>query len=154
MRIAIRAAVVVMVAAGLVIAGAISDALRVDIPEHRPELRSVIQPAPEQDYPDWLYQQPDHYAYHPDWAVMESCWVDRFTGPQPNRPGCPRTDQGDRALALGCHWTVDYPSRYWVEQACGPISGWGPEFGRYWYQGWDEHPARDWVENLRAGGQP
>lgn len=128
----------------------------------------VAQPRPEPTYPAWLYARPAGAAYNPDWAFLERCWKDRYARGEawvdeqgrtryygtPVKPGCSPEEIGGRPRVLGCHWTVDYPSRWWVEQACGRIAGWPADFGQSWWQGWDEHPARGWVSNLRAGGQP
>jgi hypothetical protein len=55
---------------------------------------------------------------------------------------------------IACDWRYDYPSRYWVEQGCGRIADWRTGFGAHWWAGWDQHPAKDWVQRIRGGGQP
>lgn len=108
---------------------------------------SAVQPAPEPDYPDWLFEGG---RGEPDWPALEACWADRFTSPNATPPGC----SDAYPLTLWCDWRVGYPDRFWVEQACGRIADWGPRFGESWWHGWDRHPAKDWVARLRAGGQP
>lgn len=101
-------------------------------------IRTAVQPAPANPIPQ-------------DWARLDRCWVDR---------GQLDTPAGRRAAAaalpddckqspwpsLLCDWRVDYPSRYWVEQACGRIDTWGPDFGssyspegKRWVEYWRNH---------------
>jgi hypothetical protein len=121
-------------------------------------LRSVVQPAPEPSYPAWLSEGGPG---EPNWAVLETCWIDVFA-PHAQRQAeyqlqladgrrsrCPAGE-----MTIWCDWRVGYPSRFWVEQACGRISSWSADFGAHWWGAWDEHPARDWVANLRDGNQP
>lgn len=108
-------------------------------------MRAATQPEP--DYPEWLFEP----AYpEPDWALLEQCWTDRFTSPNTTPEGC----ADSYPLTLPCDWRLSYPSRFWVEQGCGRIADWPGHFGESWWGAWEQHPARDWVARLRAGGQP
>jgi hypothetical protein len=152
----IRKLAVVAVAVALIAAVPVAVLNGPVAPVTQPGAPVAMQPAPEPSYPAWLYEPATGPGYSGiDWSLMERCWIDRFAGPQPTRPGCLPAEFGDAyPLQLGCHWTVDYPSRYWVEQACGRVAGWPAHFGTSWWGQWAQHPAKDWVASLRAGGQP
>lgn len=126
-------------------------------------VQTAMQPAPDPEYPDWLFEGGPG---EPNWGVLENCWIDRhlphaqrqvifqqqivdMSGREARRSQCPASE-----MTIWCDWRVGYPSRHWVEQGCGRIAGWGAGFGASWSAGWGEHPARDWVARLRAGGQP
>jgi hypothetical protein len=121
-------------------------------------LRSATQPAPTPDYPEWLSEGGPG---EPNWGVLETCWIDKFLShterqaeyqeqlADGRRSQCPASE-----MTIWCDWRVGYPSRYWVEQACGRISSWSADFGASWWGQWDRHPAKDWVANLRDGNQP
>lgn len=93
-----------------------------------------------------------------DWPLLGQCWIDRFL-PHTQRQAAFATlpdhcRDPQLSLRMWCDWRADYPSRYWVEQACGRIADWPANFGASWWGQAEQHPARDWVARLRAGGQP
>jgi hypothetical protein len=115
---------------------------------------ATAQPAPqEQDWRNNVTTSP--YGTF-NWPVLEQCWIDRFLPHDQAVVAAaarPASCTG-QALMLACDWRIDYPSVYWIEQACGRVSSWSGSFGESWYGNGLYPEARVWVATVRSGGTP
>jgi hypothetical protein len=112
---------------------------------------ATAQPPQEQEWRSNVTTSP--YGTF-NWPVLEQCWIDRFLPRDQAVAAAAARPATCQALMLACDWRIDYPSVYWIEQACGRVSSWSGTFGESWYGNGLYPEARVWVATARSGGTP